>query len=448
MDDNTIVAIATASGKGSIGVIRLSGKKALPIVQTICRAQFTPRHATLTSVFINPEQDERIDQAIVIYFKAPHSFTGEDVVEIQGHGGPVILDAITTACIAEGARLALPGEFSQRAFLNDKIDLIQAEAIADLINSASLQAAQSAMRSLTGVFSHKINTLVEQVIALRVFVEASIDFPEEEIDFLEDSYISTQLAALIEQLKLILSTAKQGCVMQEGLNVVLAGKPNAGKSSLLNALAGYEAAIVTPIAGTTRDIVKEQITIGGMPIHITDTAGIRNSDDLIEQEGIKRAEKAIQQADIILLVIDSQDIVDKATLWPSFLDENDHRITIIFNKIDLIEKAKINSMGQQTTLFLSAKTELGIDLLHQHIKKIAGIQQVEGNFSARRRHIDSLEKSLTFILAGENQLKTAAAGELLAEDLRQCQQQLNQITGEFNADDLLGEIFSSFCIGK
>ena len=453
IENDTIVAIATPSGKGGIGIVRLSGSKAYAIARLITGKDLTPRYAHYRG-FYNQENKNQLDQGIAIYFKGPDSFTGEDIVELQGHGGPVILDAILTECINLGARIARPGEFSERAFLNDKIDLAQAEAIADLIDSASIQAARNAMRSLQGDFSKNIHTLVADVIALRIYVEAAIDFPDEEIDFLADGNVKEKLQLIIERSLELLEKAEQGRILREGMNVVIAGKPNAGKSSLLNALAGYESAIVTDIEGTTRDVLKEQILIDGMPLHIIDTAGLRESPDIIEQEGIKRAWQAIDTADAILLVVDAshKKNTDIATIWPEFtnrLHRLDHLI-IINNKCDLADtQPSLESQAGVSVINLSAKHGQGLDLLRQELKDMAGFsQQTEGGFTARRRHLDAIEKALGYLNAGMQQLQEHGAGELLAEDLRYCQQQLNEITGEFSSDDLLGEIFSSFCIGK
>lgn len=456
LERDTIVAIATAPGKGGVGIVRLSGEQSLTIAKTITqRDVLQPRFAHYANFYQANNSEQLLDQGIALYFQAPNSFTGEDVIELQGHGGPVILDAIVQECIKLGARMARPGEFSERAFLNDKLDLAQAEAIADLIDSASLEAAKNAVRSLQGEFSNKIHKLVEQLIHLRLYVEAAIDFPDEDIDFLSDGKVENDLLAIIAELEQLLSQAQQGRILQEGMTVVIAGKPNAGKSSLLNALAGFEAAIVTDIEGTTRDVLKEHILIDGMPLHIIDTAGLRDSPDLVEQEGIRRAWQAIHNADAILLVVDSstQAIENSAAIWPEFtsqLNQNDH-LTVIANKCDLNNSPAGISQDQQgnTVIHLSAKQKMGIDLLREHLKKIAGFnQQGEGGFTARRRHLEALEKAMTYLQHGKHQLLTAGAGELLAEDLRYCQQHLNEITGEFTADDLLGRIFSSFCIGK
>jgi tRNA modification GTPase len=447
---DTITALATASGRAGVGIIRISGSFSLIIAEKILG--FTPknRHAHYCDFY--DQYGERLDQGIALYFKGPHSFTGEDVVEFQAHGGPVILDLLTKSILAHGARLAHAGEFSQRAFLNDKLDLIQAEAIADLINSSSEQAARSALRSLQGEFSARINDLVESLISIRMFVEAAIDFPEEEIDFLSDSTVLSQLDSLITQIERLLANAHQGALLTEGMRVVIAGKPNAGKSSLLNALAGKDAAIVTDIEGTTRDVLKEQINIDGMPLHIIDTAGLRESTDAVEQIGISRAWKEIEQADRILLVVDASNVSKDGLVWPEFMEKlsRSNHLTLIRNKVDKLgEVPSINSGGDYPVISLSAKSGQGIDLLKLHLKECVGFDSgCEGSFTARRRHIQAIEKAFDAIRMGRRQLVEMNAGELLAEELRLAQEYLGEITGRFRADDLLGEIFGSFCIGK
>ncbi len=454
MDQKTIVAIATAPGRGGIGIIRLSGDKALTIGKSITGVQLAPRHAHLCS--FHDSAGRNLDSGICLFFPGPSSFTGEDVVELQAHGGPIILDILLRETCKLGARLAEPGEFSQRAYLNDKIDLTQAEAIADLINSTTERAALNAGRSLQGIFSQKINTLVLQVTQLRVYVEAAIDFPEEEIDFIQNSEVKDKLASIIQQFEIIEDEAKQGRLVQDGMKLVIAGKPNAGKSSLLNALSGQDTAIVTAIEGTTRDVLREHIQIDGMPLHIVDTAGLRDSEDEIEQEGIRRAWAEIESADRVLLVVDGNSLSgvepDYARLW---YETNRHLarempVTIINNKSDLNDRhAEVCQYGDLTVIHLSAKTGAGLDLLKQHLKTSMGYNEGgEGNFSARRRHLDSLERAKNFLLNGQQQLLQAGAGELLAEDLRLCQNSLGEITGAVSSDELLGSIFSSFCIGK
>ena len=376
------------------------------------------------------------------------------MVELQAHGGPVILDLLLQDACQRGARQAEPGEFSQRAYLNDKIDLAQAEAIADLINSTTEQAALNASRSLQGDFSRKIDELVALVTQLRIYVEAAIDFPEEEIDFIAEGQVAIQLQAIIDQLDAVLTQARQGSLLREGMKLVIAGKPNAGKSSLLNALAGINSAIVTAIPGTTRDVLREHIQIDGMPVHVVDTAGLRDSEDEVEQEGIRRARLEIASADRILLVVDSCDAqaVDKAALLP---DQNKDQarnipVTLVYNKCDLSSlEPGIDDSSEDLAVTLSAATGAGLDLLKQHLKSSMGYQeQGEGNFSARRRHLQALAAAGEFLQAGQAQLTGAGAAELLAEDLRQCQQSLGEITGAVSSDELLGRIFSSFCIGK
>ena len=445
---DTIAALATPPGRGGVGIIRLSGNKVTDVAQAILGKLPSPRLAEYLPFYDDNQQV--IDVGLAIFFPNPHSFTGEDVLELHGHGGPVIMDILLKEALKHSVRLALPGEFSQRAFLNDKIDLAQAEAIADLIEAGSEQAARSATRSLQGVFSSWVHSTVEQLIALRIYVEAAIDFPEEEIDFLADEHVTKELDYLVLEVERVIGIAHQGQLLREGVHVVLAGQPNTGKSSLLNALAGRESAIVTDIPGTTRDVLREEISIDGLPIHIIDTAGLRKSIDAVEQEGIRRAWQEIEQADCILLMIDAcdgfskaeQDILDQ---FPSHLP-----VTYVYNKIDLSEhQPHVLEKESQTEIWLSAKESRGISLLRDHLKNIVGYQNIgEGSFMARRRHLDALEKALEHVKKGQQQLKDHRAGELLAEDLRQAQNVLNEITGEFNNDDLLGRIFSSFCIGK
>jgi tRNA modification GTPase len=396
----------------------------------------------------------------VLYFPGPNSFTGEDVAELQAHGGPIILDLLLREACLRGARQAGPGEFSQRAYLNDKMDLAQAEAIADLINSTTEQAALSATRSLQGEFSRKIDELVALVTSLRIYVEAAIDFPEEEIDFIEEGQVAAQLEGIINQLESVLEQARQGTLLQEGMKLVIAGRPNAGKSSLLNALAGADTAIVTAIPGTTRDVLREHIQLDGMPLHVVDTAGLRDSDDEVEQEGIRRARLEIASADRILLVTDSTepdaadilvgDTVNQGGGSLADLTERTIPITVVRNKTDLSGLApSIEQRAGRTFINLSAKTGAGMDLLREHLKQSIGFSDSAGsNFSARRRHLQALEQARHFLKTGQEQLAATAAGELLAEDLRQCQQSLGEITGAISSDELLGKIFSSFCIGK
>lgn len=452
MDQDTIVAVATAPGRGGVGIVRLSGKNILPFITSVIGKNLNPRNATFCD-FLDSD-GEVIDQGLAIYFKAPHSFTGEDVLELQGHGGPVVLDLLVGRALSLGARLAEPGEFTKRAFLNDKLDLAQAEAVADLIDASSSDAARCAVRSLQGVFSNRIHELVEGLISLRIYVEGAIDFPEEEIDFLAGGQVLRQLGELNKKLSEVLKQAQQGSLLREGMTVVIAGKPNAGKSSLLNALAGRERAIVTDIAGTTRDVLREEISIDGMPLHVIDTAGLRETGDIVEMEGIRRAWQEIENADRVLFVIDSTEdySLQAKQIWPEFYERypNKTNISFILNKADLSGLACGQDDSAATPVIaLSAKGGLGLDALITHLKDCMGYTGGGGGtFIARRRHLDALHRAQTSLVAGHTQLQEAGAGELLAEDLRLAQQALGEITGEFSADDMLGRIFSSFCIGK
>ena len=449
----TIVAQATAPGRGGIGILRVSGPKAVEVAQAVLGKCPKPRIADYLP--FKDADGTVLDQGIALYFKSPNSFTGEDVLELQGHGGQVVLDLLLKRILQlDGVRLARPGEFSEQAFLNDKLDLAQAEAIADLIDATSEQAARSALKSLQGEFSNKVNQLVDSVIYLRTYVEASIDFPDEEIDFLADGKIEAKLREIIDQLDLVSSEAKQGSILREGMKVVIAGRPNAGKSSLLNALAGREAAIVTDIAGTTRDVLREHIHIDGMPLHIIDTAGLREATDEVERIGISRAWTEIEQADRIILMLDSSDPDSQniEKVRSEFLSKlpNNMPVTIVRNKVDLSgEAVGIKEENGTTTICLSAQTHQGVDLLREHLKQAMGFQTgMEGGFLARRRHLDALEKAAEHLQIGLVQLTEFHAGELLAEELRLVQANLSEITGQFTSDDLLGNIFSSFCIGK
>ena len=450
---DTIAAIATATGRGGVGIVRVSGPKARVVAENLLKIQLQPRHAHYCD-FKNGSGDV-LDQGIALFFPGPNSFTGEDVLELQGHGGPVILDLLLREITQLGIRLARPGEFSERAFLNDKLDLAQAEAIADLIDATSEQAARNALHSLQGAFSKRIHELVEALIHLRIYVEASIDFPEEEIDFLSDGKVARDLDGIIERLQQVFKEARQGVLVRDGMRVVIAGRPNAGKSSLLNALSGRESAIVTSIEGTTRDVLREHIHIDGMPLHIIDTAGLRESPDEVEQIGIQRAWQEIQQADRVLLLIDSRQsqLTDAHEIWPEFVEklQDPSKITLVRNKIDLSEEAAglFQTNSGDFYMGISAATGAGIDELKHHLKTIMGFSgSGEGGFTARRRHLDALERAQSFLSSGKAQLQGYAAGELLAEDLRHAQNSLSEITGEFTPDDLLGRIFSSFCIGK
>ncbi len=443
-----IAAIATPPGRGGVGIVRLSGKNLHEIANTLTQKKLSPRHATYAK--FRDENGDVIDEGIALFFPAPHSFTGEDVLELQGHGGPIVMQGLLQRAVQLGARLAKPGEFSERAFLNDKIDLTQAEAIADLINANSDQAARCAMRSLQGDFSKTVHNLVDELTQLRLFVEAAIDFPDEDIDFINSSDVKKRLQQVISKIDSVKATAKQGTLLQEGLTVVIAGKPNAGKSSLLNCLSGREVAIVTEIAGTTRDVLREYIHIDGMPLHIIDTAGLRDSEDIVEQEGMRRAWSAMESADIVLLVSDITDTTDNVEL--PFAEKLPANIPIVMikNKIDLSKDApQIKQTNNTTEIYLSAKNNTGIDILKKYLKDIAGFHaNTEGLFIARRRHLDAIAKAQALISNGLTQLNSHNASELLAEDLRLAQLALAEITGEFTSDDLLGKIFSEFCIGK
>jgi len=449
---DSIVAIATAPGRGGVGIVRISGPDISAFTAAITGKNLLPRQATFTD--FSGANGEVLDEGVAIYFPAPASFTGEHVLELQGHGGPVILDALVQRCVQLGARPARPGEFSERAFLNDKLDLAQAEAIADLIDATSIQAARCAVRSLQGDFSLLVNDLVNRLISIRLYVEAAIDFPEEEIDFLADERLAQNLQQLSDDLRDTLSKAHQGSLLRDGMTVVLAGKPNAGKSSLLNALAGRDAAIVTPKAGTTRDVLRETLTLDGMPLHIVDTAGLRDSDDEIELEGIRRAWLEIEQADQLLFLVDANesDNPDVTTIWPEYFarfGEAKQPITLVLNKIDQSGHSPGRLSERSNCFAISAKHKTGLDELVGFLQSSMGFdERSEGLFSARRRHLTALEKALELVVVGQRQLSGSGAGELLAEDLRLAQTQLSEITGVFTSDDLLGHIFSSFCIGK
>lgn len=441
---DTIAAVATPPGRGGVGIIRISGTLVPELAANILGSLPAPRQASHR--LFKAADGSALDDGIALYFPAPHSFTGEDVLELQGHGGTVVLDMLLKRCVGLGARLARPGEFSERAFLNDKLDLAQAEAIADLIDSGSEQAARSALRSLQGEFSESVNTLLTGLIELRVYVEAALDFPDEEIDFLADTEVTRRLEDIKQHLQTIFQKARQGSLLRDGMHLVIVGRPNAGKSSLLNALAGQETAIVTDIAGTTRDVLRERINLDGMPLHIVDTAGLRDSDDPVEKIGIERAWKEIERADLILLLVDDTrhdepENADILTRLPPHLP----RITV-HNKIDLSGKQP-GKQGEH--IYISAKHAQGIEALRAELKTRMGYQgEAEGTFIARRRHLQALEETQLAVERAEFQLRAFNAGELMAEELRLAQDTLGQITGKFTPDDLLGEIFSSFCIGK
>ncbi|EHR8282396.1 tRNA uridine-5-carboxymethylaminomethyl(34) synthesis GTPase MnmE [Escherichia coli] len=452
-DNDTIVAQATPPGRGGVGILRISGFKAREVAETVLGKLPKPRYADYLP--FKDADGSVLDQGIALWFPGPNSFTGEDVLELQGHGGPVILDLLLKRILTiPGLRIARPGEFSERAFLNDKLDLAQAEAIADLIDASSEQAARSALNSLQGAFSARVNHLVEALTHLRIYVEAAIDFPDEEIDFLSDGKIEAQLNDVIADLDAVRAEASQGSLLREGMKVVIAGRPNAGKSSLLNALAGREAAIVTDIAGTTRDVLREHIHIDGMPLHIIDTAGLREASDEVERIGIERAWQEIEQADRVLFMVDgtTTDAVDPAEIWPEFIARLPAKlpITVVRNKADITgETLGMSEVNGHALIRLSARTGEGVDVLRNHLKQSMGFDtNMEGGFLARRRHLQALEQAAEHLQQGKAQLLGAWAGELLAEELRLAQQNLSEITGEFTSDDLLGRIFSSFCIGK
>lgn len=446
--DDTIAAIATPPGRGGIGIVRVSGPLAATIAREILGELPQPREAIVRG--FRDCAGQPLDTGLALYFSAPASFTGEDVLELHGHGGPVIMDLLLARALELGARMAEAGEFARRAFLNEKLDLAQAEAIADLIDSGSVEAARAALRSMQGEFSVAVQSLTEAVTETRMHVEAAIDFPEEEIDFLADTALRNRIEAAIELCAQISAKARQGALLREGMTVVIAGRPNAGKSSLLNSLAGYDAAIVTDIPGTTRDVLRERINIDGMPLHVADTAGLREEADVVEAEGIRRARQEMTRADRILYVIDGQRGLD----WAAIERETstlpaDIPVTLIVNKIDLIAMRSRYEQSQPARLYLSATTGEGVDLLREHLKECMGFQGADaGTVSARRRHLDALARADRHLHEARRQLLEDRAGELMAEELRHAQQALAEITGELTSDDLLGRIFSSFCIGK
>ncbi|MGH1426934.1 MAG: tRNA uridine-5-carboxymethylaminomethyl(34) synthesis GTPase MnmE [Arenicella sp.] len=447
---DTIAAIATPPGKGGVGIVRISGPNSLAIAKKItAKKDFIARYATYVS-FLDDNADV-IDSGIALFFKGPNSFTGEDVVELQGHGGPVILQMLLSRVVKLGARQAKPGEFSERAFLNNKLDLAQAEAIADLIESSSEAAAKSAVRSLQGEFSSAVNQLLTELINIRMYVESAIDFPEEEIDFLGDGIVLSKLESVQGRIAEVQAKAGTGQLLQNGFRIALAGRPNAGKSTLINALSGYEAAIVTDIEGTTRDSITVTVDFDGLPIHITDTAGLRDSDNTVEKIGVERAKKVIQESDHILLLVDIQRQGHLAELLTIEQVQNveANKLTILYTKSDMDEKFSLPENNQHQSLVISAKNSIGITSLKQRITELAGYSSEESNvFSARARHLNAIQSAAEAVTRGKQQLLSDQAGELLAFELLTAQNELNSITGEFNADDLLGEIFSSFCIGK
>jgi len=442
---DTIAAIATAAGAGGIGIVRVSGPLSQPIAKAVLGHCPSPRHAAYLD--FKDADGQLIDRGIAVYYPNPHSYTGEDVLELQAHGGTALMQILLARCIALGARQAMPGEFTRRAYLNDKLDLAQAEAVADLINAATEEAAKSAVRSLSGEFSQTIHALLQQLIELRMYVEACLDFPEEEIDFITQGRVAEKITLNQQALSRIFSKAKQGALLRDGIHVVLIGQPNVGKSSLMNALAGEEVAIVTPIAGTTRDTIKSAIQIQGVPLHVIDTAGLRDTEDEVEKFGIARTWRATETANIALLLLDStHGITEKEK---SILDSLPQEIAKIWvhNKIDVSqESAKITEINGQYHVYLSAKTGQGLDLLKLQLLNFAGYQASgEGVFMARARHLKALDEVRGHLDQATHQITSA---ELVAEELRLAQEALSTITGEFTPDDLLGEIFSKFCIGK
>ncbi len=450
---DTIVAISTPRGTGGISIVRLSGYDLEQFSEHLFSSKLVPKRA-LFKRFLDSKRMV-IDEGIAIYFPSPGSFTGECVLELHCHGGHVITDMIVTRCLELGARMARPGEFSERAFLNGKLDLAQAEGISDLINASSKSAARAASLSMQGEFSFQVREIVEDIIEMRKFVEACIDFPAEDIDFLDNRDLKKRIGSCIKKLNLVIKRAHQGRILQEGINVALTGKPNAGKSTLFNLLTGYDSAIVTSTPGTTRDVLREKVLINDIPIFLSDSAGLRESDEEIEKEGIRRAEEEIKAADVVLYIVDCANgsvNQELAHLLPSVLKlcSDGSLFAVIFNKIDMLDFKK-NDVSHCLYPFhlISAKESLGINELKNFIADLVGLDEiVEGVFSARKRHLIALGEALKFIEIGKKQLNNTGSGELLAEDLKSAQNNLSSIVGSYSPDDLLGEIFSSFCIGK
>ena len=459
---DTIAAIATAPGRGAVGILRLSGPATRPIAQALLGGQRLPRPRRAVLRAFLDSTGQLLDEGLVLFFPAPHSYTGEDVVELQGHGGPVVLDQLLSAALALGARLARPGEFSERAFLNGRMDLAQAEAVADLIDAASTAAARGALRSLQGEFSQQVHGLVAKLTALRIYVEAAIDFPDEELDLLANGQVSAQLADLLLQLDTLRGATHQGTLLRDGMTVVITGQPNVGKSSLLNRLARRESAIVTPIPGTTRDVLRETIALDGLPLHLVDTAGLRNSVDPVEQEGIRRAWVEVARADRILLIVDDRDLPQTGIALTTSYDlplqdqaiyqrfPSDCPLTLVRNKADLTSRPvglSQGALGPEVTL--SAENGEGLNALVEHLKDGIGYTGGgEGNFTARRRHLEALTAATYHLREANAVLVQQSGSELLAEELRLAQDRLGEITGKITADDLLGKIFGEFCIGK
>ena len=445
---DTIAAVATAQGRGGIGIVRVSGRDCRSIAEALLGRVPEPRVAELHR--FRDATGEPIDEGIALYFPEPASFTGEDVLELQGHGGPVVMDLLLRRVLELGARAAEPGEFTQRAFLNDKLDLAQAEAVADLIDSGSAQAARAALRSLQGEFSSQVHDLAEAVLELRMWVEAAIDFPEEEVDFLGDRALNARLDFIRHRFAELAETARQGALLRDGLTLVIAGRPNAGKSSLLNRLAGYDAAIVTPIPGTTRDVLRERIEIDGLPLHVLDTAGLRESPDEVEAEGIRRAHRELERADRVLFVVDTSDSAAVASIEADLAGlPTDAPSTIVLNKIDRVGREPLLEPGEPPRVHLSAATGAGLDQLRVHLKDCVGFHPAgSGVLSARARHLEALRRARAHVEEAHRLLIERHAGELVAQELTDAQKQLGEITGEVTSDDLLGRIFASFCIGK
>ncbi len=447
---DTIAAIATPPGKGGVGIVRVSGQLASEIARVMTGKVLRPRTAVFTDFLSSDGQV--IDQGIALYFSGPASFTGEDVLELQGHGGPVVMDLLLSEIVANGARLAKPGEFSERAFLNDKLDLAQAEAVADLINSSTRAAAKGALRSLKGEFSQQVQSLATQVLELRMFTEAAIDFPEEEIDFLSDDRLTEGIIKIESRLDQLLQQSRSGVLLRDGLTLVFAGEPNAGKSSLMNNLVGEETSIVTDIPGTTRDVIREQISLHGIPMKLVDTAGLRDSPDAIEQEGVRRAKRELETADGVLILVD----VSSAEGWQRTVDKlldslpEMDQVLLVLNKCDLLSTSPdIKTYAGYPVVAISAKTGAGMEHLKVVMKQLFAPEvTVESPLLSRTRHLDALQRAAKHVAQGKQRLQEQMAGELFAEELRYAHQALGEITGEVSSDDLLGEIFSSFCIGK
>lgn len=454
MDANnepTIAALATPQGSGGVGIVRLSGTKVTDIACQVLGHVPEPRKAEYLP-FLNHDKTP-IDVGLALFFPGPHSFTGEDVLELHGHGGAIVMDCLLNRVLEAGAVMAAPGEFSERAFLNNKMDLVQAEAVASLIEAKTEQAAKAAIRSLQGEFSQQVDALLAQLIGLRLYVEAAIDFPEEEIDFLSDGHIQKNLNTLIQTNQTLLDSAKQGALLSEGVKAVIIGRPNAGKSSLMNYLAKVDAAIVTDVPGTTRDVLKQSIRLNGLLVEVVDTAGLRETGDVVEKEGIRRAWKEVESASLAIIVIDGSETkeTNPFVLFPEWMASLKHcKILVVYNKIDkLNEMPQVLESERYTLVSLSIKERRGCDALVDNLCRLAGFSAGEdGGFIARRRHVVALEKTLNHIIKGQTALEALRAGELLAEELTLAQKMLSEVTGEFSSDDLLGKIFSEFCIGK